>query len=141
MDVHPLSGIFLTDDPDTIRKKLKVAVTDSGREVRAAPDKPALTNLLEIYSLLAREPVAELEARFDGSGYGDFKAAMAEATIEALAQIRTRYEELAADPAELSGLVARGAEKATDIAEATMADVRARTGLGPRPGRRAPVGA
>jgi tryptophanyl-tRNA synthetase len=139
MDVRPLSGIFLTDDPDAIRKKLKVAVTDSGREVRAAPDKPALANLLEIYSLLTRETVGELEERFDGSGYGDFKAEMAEAVIEALAPIRTRYEELVRDSAELSALLARGAEKATDIAATTMADVRARTGLGPRPGRRAPV--
>jgi tryptophanyl-tRNA synthetase len=140
MDVRPLSGIFLTDDPDTIRKKVKVAVTDSGRDIRAAPDKPALTSLLEIYSLLAGETVEELEERFDGSGYGDFKTAMAEVVIEALAPIRTRYEELAGDSTELSDLLAAGAEKATEIAETTMGDVRRRTGLGPRPRRRAPVG-
>jgi tryptophanyl-tRNA synthetase len=141
MDVRPLSGIFLIDDPDTIRKKLRVAVTDSGREVKAAPDKPALANLLDIYSLVTGEPVEELEERFAGSGYGDFKAQMAEAVADALAPIRTRYEELSRDSGELSALLAGGAEKATSIAEATMADVRARTGLGPRPGRRAPVGA
>jgi tryptophanyl-tRNA synthetase len=116
-------------------------VTDSGREVKAAPDKPALANLLEIYSLVTREAVEEVEERFADSGYGDFKAAMADAVAEALAPIRARYEELRGDSGELSGLLAVGAEKAAHVAEATMADVRARTGLGPRPGRRAPVGA
>jgi tryptophanyl-tRNA synthetase len=140
MDVRPLSGIFLIDDPDTIRRKLRVAVTDSGREVRATPEKPALTNLLEIYSLLAGVSVGELEERYEGSGYGDFKAEMAEAVIETLAPIRARYEELAGDSTELSDLLSGGAEKAAEIAGATMDDVRRKTGLGPRPGRRAPVG-
>jgi tryptophanyl-tRNA synthetase len=140
MDVRPLSGVFLIDDPDTIRRKLRVAVTDSGREVKAAPHKAALTNLLEIYSLLAGVSVGELEERYAGSGYGDFKAEMAEAVIQALAPIRARYEELAGDSTELSDLLAGGAEKAAEIAGATMDDVRRRTGLGPRPGRRAPVG-
>jgi tryptophanyl-tRNA synthetase len=140
MDVRPLSGIYLTDDPDTIRKKVRVAVTDSGRDIRAAPDKPALTSLLEIYSLVSGETVAELEERFDGSGYGDFKAAMAEAVIDALAPIRTRYEELAGDSTELSDLLASGGDKAAEIAHTTMGDVRSRAGLGPRPRGRAPVG-
>jgi tryptophanyl-tRNA synthetase len=139
MDVRPLSGVFLTDDPDTIRRKLRVAVTDSGREVRAAPDKPALTNLLEIYSLLAGIAVGELEERYAGSGYGDFKAEMAEAVVETLAPIRARYEELVGDSTKLSDLLAGGAEKAAEIAGATMDDVRNKTGLGPRR-RRAPVG-
>jgi tryptophanyl-tRNA synthetase len=141
MDVRPQSGIFLTDDPDAIRRKLRAAVTDSGREVMSGPDKPALTNLLEIYSLLTGESVAGLEEHFAGSGYGDFKAAMSEAVIDSLAPIRERYLQLAGDLQELARLLAAGADRAASIAGATMEEVRARTGLGPRPFRGAPVGA
>lgn len=127
---RPASSILLVDPPEVVTKKLKAAVTDSGRDVRAGADKPALTNLLGIYSLLADTPVPALEARFESSGYGDFKAALADAAVAALTPIRTRYEELVADPGELERLLAAGAERAREVARATIAEVRTAVGLG-----------
>jgi tryptophanyl-tRNA synthetase len=129
---RPASSILLTDPRDAIVKKIRSAVTDSGREVTAGPDKPALTNLLGIYSLLTDAPVDALVARFEGGGYGDFKAAMAEEVANALAPIRERYEELVADPEETRRILAAGAERAREVAVGTMAEVRHRTGLGSR---------
>lgn len=129
---RPASSILLTDPRDAIVKKVRSAVTDSGREVVAGPDKPALTNLLGIYSLLTDTSVEALEKRFAGAGYGDFKTAMAEEVADTLEPIRARYEELASDPAETARLLAAGAARAGEVAETTMAVVRARTGLGSR---------
>ena len=133
-DVRPNSTINITDEPDLIRKKFRSAVTDSGRDVVATPDKPAITNLLTIFSLVEERPIAELEERFSTSGYGDFKVALAEAVADRLSPIRERYSELMSDPAETERLLAEGARKAAAVAEDTMAAVRERTGLGPRPG-------
>jgi tryptophanyl-tRNA synthetase len=130
---RPNSSILLIDPPEKILKKFKVAVTDSGRDIRMDPAKPAIANLLTIYSSVEGTPVAELEARFEGKGYGDFKVALAEVVVEALAPIRERYEGLMDDPAELERLVAQGAGRAAEVAERTMAEVRDRTGLGERP--------
>jgi len=130
---RPASKILLVDPPDTIRKKVRSAVTDSGRDIRAAPDKPALTNLLTIFSLVEGTSVAELEERFSGAGYGDFKAALGDALVARIEPIQKRLEELLGDPAETERLLARGAEKAADVAEETMIQVRDVTGLGPRP--------
>jgi tryptophanyl-tRNA synthetase len=126
---RPLSSVQLTDPPEAIRKKVRSAVTDSGREVVAGPDKPALTNLLTIYSLFEGVDVASLEERFAGTGYGDFKAALADLLVDKLTPIRERYEELMGDPGELSRILSAGAKRAADVAEATLADVRARVGL------------
>ncbi|MDQ3963002.1 MAG: tryptophan--tRNA ligase [Actinomycetota bacterium] len=126
---RPASSILLVDPPEIVTKKLKAAVTDSGRDVRAGDDKPALTNLLGIFSLLEGTPVAELEARFEGVGYGDFKTALAEAAVTALDPIRARYEELSSDPAELERLLRAGAERARSVAASTIAAVRAAVGL------------
>jgi tryptophanyl-tRNA synthetase len=126
---RPQASVQLTDPPDAIVKKVKSAVTDSGREVRAAEDKPAVTNLLTIYSLFTGATVTEAEERFAGGGYGDFKAALADVLVDALAPIRERHAQLMADPAELGRLLRRGAERAATIADVTLADVRARVGL------------
>ena len=128
-DVRPNSVIGVTDPPAAITKKIKSAVTDSGKEVVAAPDKPALTNLLAMFSTVEGTPVADLESRFEGAGYGEFKAALAEAVVTALTPIRERYEQLMADPAETERILARGAAKAAAVARETMVDVRARVGL------------
>ncbi|MFP5352024.1 MAG: tryptophan--tRNA ligase [Actinomycetota bacterium] len=128
---RPGSSVALTETPTAIAKKVRAAVTDSGKEVRAAEDKPAITNLLTIMSLAQGEPVGALEERFAGSGYGDFKAAVAEALIERLSPIRERYEDLMADPGEVKRLLAAGADRAREVAETTMKDVRARVGLAP----------
>jgi len=131
--LRPNSVISLTDAPELVAKKIRSAVTDSGREVTGGKDKPALTNLLTIFSLVEGTPVAELEERFGEGGYAPFKAALAEAVVEHLRPIRERYEDLSDDPAELDRLLGGSAKRASDVAEATMVDVRARAGLGPRP--------
>jgi tryptophanyl-tRNA synthetase len=128
---RPASNVTLTESPEAIARKFRSAVTDSGREVRAGHDKPALTNLLTIYSLVTGEPVPALEQEWAGRGYGDFKAALAAAVADHFAPIRSRYEEAMADPGELEGILARGAEQASAIAGATMASVREAAGLLP----------
>ena len=91
----PQGVVRMVDEPDVIRKKFKTAVTDSEKEIRHAPEtKAGISNLLEIMSVATGEPVAELERRFDGSGYGDFKEAVGDAVVALLAPIQERYREL-----------------------------------------------
>jgi len=122
--------VLVLDDEKTIRKKVGSAVTDSGREVRAAPDKPGVTNLIDILAVARGTGRAEVEADFDGAGYGDFKKAVADGVVGLLAPVRERYEELRPDEAALEATLAAGAEKAREIAAVTLADVRARMGFG-----------
>jgi tryptophanyl-tRNA synthetase len=122
--------VLVLDDEKTIRKKVGSAVTDSGREVRAAPDKAGVTNLIDILAVARGTGRAEIERDFDGAGYGDFKKAVADGVVELLAPVRQRYEELRPDEAALEATLAAGAEKAREIAAATMVDVRARMGFG-----------
>ncbi len=137
---RPGSKILVTDPPDVLARKIRSAVTDSGRDVRAGADKPALTNLLTIYSVVEGVTVTELERRFAGRGYSDFKAALAEAVIEFLRPVRERYEVLVADRARIEDVLAAGARRAAAMAEETMVDVWAATGLGRRrPAYVAPV--
>jgi tryptophanyl-tRNA synthetase len=124
----------LVDAPEVIQKKFRSAVTDSGRDVVAAPEKPALTNLLTIFSLVDGAGIGELEQRFAGAGYARFKEALSDAVIDRLAPIRRRFTELTDAPEELDRLLAEGARRAHGVAEATMSDVWARIGLGLRPG-------
>ena len=133
LESRPGSVLLLTEDPKALTKKIKSAKTDSGSDVRAGDDKPELTNLLTIFSAVEGTPVPELEDRFRASGYGDFKTALAEAVVARLEPIRSRYDALVADPGELDRMLATGAEKAAAVATETMAVVRERTGLGPRP--------
>jgi tryptophanyl-tRNA synthetase len=128
---RPGSAILLADPPEVIAKKIRAAVTDSGRDVRAEADKPALTNLLTIFSLMEGSAVPALEERFADGGYAPFKQALADCLIERLAPIRTRFEELMSDPAETARLLAKGAESASAIAHGTMAAVREAVGLAP----------
>ena len=113
--------VSLADPPEVVRKKVRSAVTDTGREVRAAADKPGVSNLLEIMSAVTDRPVATLEADFAGVGYGDFKGAVADAVIDALAPIRERYLELQQDETELRRILADGAERARVVASKTLA--------------------
>jgi tryptophanyl-tRNA synthetase len=126
---RPQASVELTDTPEAITKKIRSAVTDSGREVKAGPDKPALTNLLTIYSLFTDEAVDAVEERFSGAGYGDFKAQLAEVLVDALTPIRERYDALMADPGEMARLLALGATRAAEVADETLRDVRDRVGL------------
>jgi tryptophanyl-tRNA synthetase len=130
---RPKSLIYVTDPPDVIVKRIRAAVTDSGTEVRSGADKPAVSNLLSIMSLIEGVAVPELEERFARGGYAPFKNALAEVLVEYLAPIRRRYQELSSDPAEAEKLLDAGADRAREVAEGTMTAVWARAGLGPRP--------
>jgi tryptophanyl-tRNA synthetase len=112
--------VYVLDDPDTIRRKFKGAVTDSGREVVRAADKPGITNLVEIMSVATGEPPEAIEARYDGQGYGTFKVDVGEAVVELFDPVRRRYEELRSDERELQRLLARGAEKARKASEPVL---------------------
>ena len=125
--------IALTDSPDEIHRKIRRAVTDSGTDVRTDPDKPALTNLLTIYSMLADEPVEAVVARYEGKGYAEFKTDLAEVVVEALVPFQRRMAELGADKGFTLDVLRDGAERAQAIAERTMAKVRERMGFVSRP--------
>jgi tryptophanyl-tRNA synthetase len=121
--------LWVVDEPKAIVKKVKSAVTDTGREVRAGDDKPGITNLLTILSVATGKAVAELEAAYDGKGYGDFKADVADAVVELFAPVRERYTELVADTGHVDDVLRAGAERAREVAATTMAAVRERIGL------------
>jgi tryptophanyl-tRNA synthetase len=127
------SYIAVMDPPDAMRRKIKRAVTDSGTEVRGGPDKPALTNLLDIYSALSGETVAAVEQRYEGKGYADFKSDLGEVVVEALMPIQARIRELEADKSYTLEVLKSGAERAEGIAGRTLAKVRERIGLVRRP--------
>jgi tryptophanyl-tRNA synthetase len=126
----PQGTVRILDEPDVIRRKFKSAVTDSGTEVRYdREEKPGITNLLEIMSVATGDPIAELEARYDSSGYGRFKEDVGEAVVELLDPIQRRYEELRADEGELRAMLARGAEKARVESEPTLEQMYKRMGF------------
>ena len=104
--------VRILDEPDAIRKKFRSAVTDSGREVTRAADKPGVTNLIDILSVASGRTQAEIEAHYGDSGYGQFKTDVGDAIVELLAPVQARYAELRADEGELRRLLALGAEKA-----------------------------
>ena len=129
----PQGTILVLDEPKAITKKVKSAVTDSDTAVRFDVEaKPGVSNLLSLLSVATGRPIPDLEAEYGTSGYGTFKGAVADALVEYLRPTRERYHELAADPAELARLLAVGAGTREEIADATMARVRAATGLLPR---------
>src|ERR687888_961083 len=117
----PQGTLLMLDPPETIRKKFKTAVTDSGREVRYAPnEKPGVSNLIEILSVSTGRTIPEVEASYDGQGYGTLKDDVGEAVVELFAPIRERYEELRADEAEPRGLLRVGADKARETSAPTL---------------------
>jgi len=125
-----LNYIALTDDATAIRDKIKRAVTDSGSEIKAGPDKPAITNLLTIFSGVTGKSVSELEQEFEGKNYSDFKSALAEAIIDFLAPIQKKYHDLMAEPEKLRSILNAGAAKLEPIAQKTLLDVKSKIGLG-----------
>ena len=127
----PAGRIEVLDPPEAIRRKIRSAVTDSGREVLARSDKPAISNLLELFSVATGTKVGELEQAYAGRGYGDFKADLAEELVAWLAPVRDRYEALRADPERLAAVLEAGAAKARSIAGGTLAEVRERMGFLP----------
>jgi tryptophanyl-tRNA synthetase len=128
--------IYIDDEPGTIVKKVKRAQTDSGSDVVRAPDKPGITNLIDILAVTRGITPEEVERDFAGSGYGDFKRAVGEAVAELLAPVRERYAELRPDEEALEATLREGAERARAIASGTLAEVRAAMGVSPPVGAR-----
>jgi hypothetical protein len=125
-DENPAGSIFLLDDADTITKKIKRAVTDSGTEINFDETRPAIKNLLTIYQLLTGKTPNECVAHFNGKGYGQFKTELAEATVEFLKPFQQRVKEY--DDDSLNEILKAGADKARGIAAETLKDVYARIG-------------
>ena len=124
--------IQMLDDPKASAKKIRSAVTDSGSEVRFdAEEKPGISNLLTIFSALTGRSIADLEKEYDGRGYGDFKGDLADVVVEFVTPFRDRTLELLESGDELDAVLARGAERASDVAERTLADVYDRVGFLP----------
>jgi tryptophanyl-tRNA synthetase len=131
----PKGLIDLMEDPARIAKNIRSAVTDTGGEVRYDPEaKPGVSNLLMIHSVLSGTPVEDVAAAFAGRGYGDLKKEVAEVVVDQLNPFQARMAELLADPAELDRILADGADRAREVAVATMARVRAAVGLLPSVG-------
>jgi len=129
----PQGTIKLLDDPAAITKRIKSAVTDSDNEIRFDPDaKPGVSNLLQILGAVTDEPVADVAAKFSGSGYGALKTAVAEAVVEFVRPLQERYAELARDPGEVGRILGVGADRAEVIAAGVLARVRDAVGLLPR---------
>jgi tryptophanyl-tRNA synthetase len=122
--------IALNDDADTIRQKIKRAVTDSGSDVKSGPDKPAITNLLNIFSEVSGKSVDDLETEFAGKQYGEFKDSLAEAIIVFLQPIQARYAELMKNEDELRRVLTDGAEGLAPLAQKTLSEVKLKMGLG-----------
>ena len=123
--------VLVLDPPDTVTKKIRSAVTDSGSDVIRGPDKAGISNLIEVLSAVRRVTPEEVEREFNGSGYGAFKQAVADAVVDYLAPVRERYTELRGDETRLEAILAEGADKARAIASDTVADVRRAMGVGP----------
>ena len=120
----PQGILWLLDEPKALTKKIKSAVTDADGEIRFDPaEKPGVSNLLTLLSVLGGSSISSLESEFDGKGYGDLKGATAEAVVAAFDPIRTRTRELLDDPAELDRVLAGNAERAEAIADATLSRV------------------
>jgi len=122
--------VLVLDQPGAIRKKFGSAVTDSGREVRRAPEKPGITNLIDVYAVARSVTPEAVEREFEGTGYGDFKQAVAAAVVDLLAPVQERYAEIRPDQATLEATLAAGAGKARAIAAPIVAEVRDRMGFG-----------
>ena len=128
--------VYVLDEPKTIERKFKRAVTDSGTEIRHdRAAKPGISNLIEIYAAVRDVSFDAVEREFADARYGEFKVAVAEAVIERLRPVQERYAELRPDEAALEAALAAGAEKARAIAAETVAHVRELMGVGPNPVR------
>ena len=119
----------LLDPPDMIVKKIKRAVTDSGSTIQYDEDRPGLANLLNIYSALSGDSIKDIESKFEGKMYSEFKKDLAEIVVESLNPIQNKYNELINDKAYLTEVLSEGAEKASRIAFKTIRKVYKKSGL------------
>jgi tryptophanyl-tRNA synthetase len=123
-------AVNLLDPPDVIRSKIMRATTDSLKDIRFDESRPGIFNLLTIYQSFTGEKKRDIEARFEGRGYSDFKKALAEVVIEGLRPLQERYRQLTAEPGHIDSILREGAAKARPLAEKTLAEVKKRVGLG-----------
>ena len=121
--------VKLLDSPDAIAKKFKTAVTDSGREIVRAPDKPGISNLIDILSVATEQAPEEIERAYEGVGYGQFKTDVGDAVIAMIAPVRERYDALRADESALLDRLREGATKAEAVAEPTLETMYERMGF------------
>ena len=128
----PQGTVKVTDPPEVLRRKVKTAVTDSGRDIVMSDEKPAIANLLTVFSVVTGRSIAEVESGYRGKGYGVFKQDLAEALVEYLRPLQERHTELLADPGELSRVLDVGARKARATASRTLATVYDKIGFLPR---------
>jgi tryptophanyl-tRNA synthetase len=122
--------VYVLDEPKAVLKKIKSAVTDSGSEIAFSPDKPGISNLLEILAVIQSKKPAEVVLDFAGQRYGDLKVAVADAVLGYLAPVRERYLELRQDERALEGALETGAVKARALARQTLVEVWERMGVG-----------
>lgn len=127
---NPNNYIALLDSPEIIRNKVKIAVTDSGNEIKYdEKEKPAISNLLAIHSLFSGKKISELEKEYANKNYSVFKSELAEIIIEGLSPIQKKYKEMSANPDYIKKVLRAGAEKAKTIAGQTMKEVRSKIGF------------
>jgi tryptophanyl-tRNA synthetase len=126
----PQGTVLLVDPPDVVARKIRSAVTDSGREVRRGEGKEGIANLIELLSIASGRSEQEIEADYDGAGYGQFKGDVAEAVVEMLRPVRERYLSLRADEAAMRSILDAGAERARSVANETLSEMRRRMGFG-----------
>lgn len=123
------ASIYLMDDPDTIIRKFKRAVTDSDNRVIYSEDKPGIRNLIEIYALATGKTISETEKEFEGAGYGDFKLAVGESVVELLKPLQNKFKELEKDKDYIDGIIKANAEKAAYYANKTLRKVQKKVGF------------
>ena len=128
-DENTNAVVYILDDRDTIIRKFKRAVTDSGSEIRYSEDKPGVSNLMSIYSCFTGKEFYEIEREFAGKGYGDFKLAVGEVTADALANVQQRFKDLMNDKAALEAQMKKGAEEASYYARRTLSKIQKKLGF------------
>lgn len=128
-DENPNASIFLMDDPDTIIRKFKRAVTDSDTQIRRTEEKPGISNLIDIYGVATGKSVSEIEKEFTNVGYGEFKLAVGEAVVSMLKPIQDRFAALNKDKAYIDGIIKKNAEKADYYANKTLRKVQKKIGF------------
>ncbi len=128
-DADPNASVYLSDDRDTVMRKFKRAVTDSGNEILSSPEKPGITNLLNIYCAFHGCTMSEAESTFAGMGYGDFKLAVGETVADVLAPIQAEKERLLKEKDVLAGYLSAGAERAFKAARKTLSKVYRKVGF------------
>ena len=128
-DENPNASIYLMDDPDTVMRKFRRAVTDSEAQVRYNPEQTGIYNLINIYSACTGKSPEEIEKEFDGRGYGDFKAAVGESVVSVLKPLQERYADLSKNKDYIDSIIKNNAEKANYYAMKTLRKVQKKVGF------------